>query len=66
MAKLWASAAVAAGVAWGVKLAAGHHDPIRTAIAVLAPYSAVYFAMTYLLRVEECAGAIGRLARLRR
>ena len=64
--KLWASAAVAAGGAWAAKLALGHHDPIKTAIAVLAPYGALYFGVTYLLRVEECAGAIARLARLRR
>jgi len=66
LAKLWGSAAVAAGVAWAVKLAVGQHNPKLTAAAVLAPYGLVYFGITYLLRVEECAGALGRLARLRR
>ena len=64
--RLWGSAVAAAGVAWAVKLAAGRLDPVAMAGAVLAPYGAVYFGMTYLLRVEECAGALRRLGRLGR
>ncbi len=64
--KLWTSAAVAAAAAWAVKLAIGRHDPILLAAAVLTPYGIVYFGLTYWLRVEECASAMGRLARLRR
>jgi putative peptidoglycan lipid II flippase len=65
VARLWASAAVAAGAAWGAKLAIGRHEPVSTAVVVLTVYGLVYFGMTYLLRVEECAGAFQRLRRLR-
>ena len=41
--------------------------PVVTAIVVLMPYGLIYFAVTYLLRVEECARDVrDRLARLRR
>jgi putative peptidoglycan lipid II flippase len=67
MAKLWISAAVAAGAAWAVKIGTGHGDhPIRAAVVILGMYGVVYFAIAYWLRVEECAGALRRVARLRR
>jgi hypothetical protein len=67
MAKLWTSAAVAAGAAWAVKLGIGHRDhPINAAVAILGTYGVVYFGASYVLRVEECAGALRRVARLRR
>ena len=65
IAKLWGASAVGAAVAWGVKLSIVAH-PVVTAIVVLTPYGLIYFAVTYLLRVEECAAMFGRLARLRR
>jgi putative peptidoglycan lipid II flippase len=52
-ARLWMSAALGAAAGWGVKLALGPRDAIMTAIAVLAPYGAVYFGAAALLRVEE-------------
>jgi putative peptidoglycan lipid II flippase len=67
MAKLWTSAAVAAAVAWAMKLGIGHGDhPIKAAAAILGTYGVVYFSITYWLRVEECAVALRRVARLRR
>jgi putative peptidoglycan lipid II flippase len=66
MAKLWVSAAVAAGAAWAVKIGIGHRKPIVAAVVILGTYGVVYFAITYLLRVEECAVAFRRLAKLRR
>ena len=66
VASLWASAGVAAAAAWGVKLALGRHNPILVGAAVLGPYGVLYFSMTYLLRVEECARALARFARFRR
>jgi putative peptidoglycan lipid II flippase len=63
VAKLWTAAAVAAAAAWGVKLAIGHRNPILVGVAVLGPYGAVYFGMTFLMRIEECAGLLRRLAR---
>jgi len=66
VARLWISAAVAAAVAWGLKLAIGQRNPIPAALAILGPYAAAYFAMTYALHVEECKGAWARLSRLGR
>ncbi|MBZ5618825.1 MAG: murein biosynthesis integral membrane protein MurJ [Acidobacteriia bacterium] len=63
--KLWTSAAVAAAVGWGIKLFIGEHDPIFEGTAILAPYGLVYLGITWLFDVEECAGAVKRLARLR-
>jgi putative peptidoglycan lipid II flippase len=65
IAKLWGAAAVGAAAAWGIKLSIVAH-PVVTAIVVLVPYGLIYFAVTYLLRVEECAAMFSRLARLRR
>ncbi len=53
-ARLWISAAFAASAGWAVKLSLGRHGPILSATAVLGAYGVVYFAVTYLLRVEEC------------
>jgi putative peptidoglycan lipid II flippase len=64
VAKLWTSAAVAAAAGWAVKLALNLHDPRLAAIAILAPYGLLYFAMTWILRVEECAQAFRRFRRV--
>jgi putative peptidoglycan lipid II flippase len=64
--KLWLSAAAAAASGWGVKLALGPLDPVRSGILILSVYGSVYFAATYLAGVEECAGALRRLTQLRR
>jgi putative peptidoglycan lipid II flippase len=63
VARLWASAALAAAAGWGVKLAAGDGHPILFGAAILGTYGAVYFAAALLLGVEECAVALRRLAR---
>jgi hypothetical protein len=57
---------VAAGAAWAVKIGIGHRKPIPAAVAILGTYGAVYFGATYAARVEECAKAFQRVARLRR
>jgi putative peptidoglycan lipid II flippase len=61
--RLWFSAAVAAGAAWGVKLALGGGHPLAFGLVVIATYGFTYFACTWLLRVEECAGLVRRLKR---
>jgi putative peptidoglycan lipid II flippase len=66
VASLWASAGVAAAAAWAIKLALGPHKPQLVGLAVLCPYGAIYLAMTYLLRIEESARALARIARFRR
>ncbi len=63
VAKLWASAAVAAAAAWGFKTLIGAHHPVIVAIAVLGPYGLAYFAMTWVLRVEELQSALRRFIR---
>ena len=62
-AKLWLSAAVAAGVAWAIKLSIGTPRPEVAAVLILIPYGIVYFAMAFLLRIEECTQALRRLKR---
>jgi putative peptidoglycan lipid II flippase len=66
LAKLWGGAAMAAAAAWAVKLAMGARHPVTLAIPVLGMFGLVYFGATYAMKVPECAGAIQRLARLRR
>jgi len=63
VARLWTAAALAAATAWGVKLAIGTHRPVVDGVAILSVYGVSYFAVTYALRVEECAGVVRRLAR---
>jgi putative peptidoglycan lipid II flippase len=65
VAKLWTSAALAAAVAWGVKLALGNKHPLVFGALIIDAYGASYFAAAYLLGVEECAGAIRRILRRR-
>ena len=64
IAKLWVSAALGAACAWGVKLAIGRQNPIVAGVAILAPYGMVYFAVAYVLRVEECAQMFRKVLRL--
>lgn len=58
IAKLWTSAAVAAAVAWGVKLAIPALHPVVTALLVLTPYGAVFLASTLALRIPEAMAAV--------
>jgi len=63
--KLWASAAIAALSAWGVKLAIAGARPIPAGLLTLGVYGILYFAVTYALRVEECARTLQRFRRRR-
>ena len=62
VARLWISAALAAGAAWGLKLAFGGHGPVISAVVILGAYGMVYFAATYLMGIEECRGMARRIA----
>ncbi len=64
VAKLWLAAAVAAGVAWGMKLGIGSHHPILIAALVLIPYGLTYFAVTAALRVPELNSLLGRVLKI--
>jgi len=61
--RLWGSAAMGTAAGWGIKLGMGARDPLITGAAVLVPYGLVYFAATWLLGVEECAGVLRRVMR---
>jgi putative peptidoglycan lipid II flippase len=58
--KLWTAAAAGALAGWGVKLAIGSVDPKLEAVLVLLPYGLLYFAIAWLLRVEECRQFLGK------
>jgi putative peptidoglycan lipid II flippase len=64
-AKLWGAAAVGAAAGWAIRLQIGTRDPLLTAIAVLIPYGLIYFAVTYLLQIEEFAALVQRVKRMR-
>jgi hypothetical protein len=57
------AAAVAASAGWGVKLAIGRGTAVIAGAAILGVYGTVYFAVTYLLGVEECVRTLRRLRR---
>jgi len=61
VARLWASGLLAAGVAWGVRLAVPAAHPILAALAVLAVYGAVYFLVTDRLGIPEARAVMRRL-----
>jgi putative peptidoglycan lipid II flippase len=64
--KLWASALLAAGLGWAIKLGVGQHNPRLMAVLVLGPYGVAYFGFTAGLKVKEARGAIDRVARMLR
>ena len=50
-------------MAWFVKLAIGHHKPYIEAAVILGAYGMAYFAIAYILKVEECAETVSKLLR---
>jgi putative peptidoglycan lipid II flippase len=62
-ARLWTAAVVAAGVAWGIKLAVHPQQPQVAAILILVPYSAVYLGGTMLLGVEQAGALVKKVLR---
>jgi len=62
--KLWSSAVLCAGVAWGLRLLLGPAHPIILAALVLTPYGLLYFGLTSLFGVAESRAVVGRFTRL--
>jgi putative peptidoglycan lipid II flippase len=62
--KLWTSAALAAAVAWAVKILASPANPIVAGIVILAPYGLVFFGLALALRIPEASKAVKGLLRL--
>jgi putative peptidoglycan lipid II flippase len=74
LARLWASAAAAAGLAYGVRLLLARAPlplsrwalhPIPLAVAVLGTYGAAYFGATLLLGVPEARALLRRVLKRR-
>jgi putative peptidoglycan lipid II flippase len=63
LARLWTSAAIGAAAGWFLKPVVVTRGHIVSAVVVLGAYGTIYFAATYLMGVEECAGTIRRIAR---
>jgi putative peptidoglycan lipid II flippase len=63
VARLWAAAAVSAGAAWLLRPVAPANR-VAAGVLILGVYGVLYFLVTWLLRVEECAGALKRLRRI--
>ncbi|MGI8654187.1 MAG: murein biosynthesis integral membrane protein MurJ [Pyrinomonadaceae bacterium] len=66
VAKLWAAAAISAGLGWAVKLLIGHPHPIFVAFFVLGAYGLAYFSLTSLLKLPEAVAVVGKFTRLLR
>jgi len=62
-ARLWMAAALAAAVAWGVKVSLPLSQPIAIGAVVVAIYGIVYFGTALALRVPEASTALNRLVR---
>lgn len=62
-AKLWASAAVAAAAAWGLKLGLHPHNPLISGAVILIPYGLIYLGLTALLGVGQAGALVKRLRR---
>jgi putative peptidoglycan lipid II flippase len=62
-AKLWGSAALAAGLGWGLRLALHLQRPIVSAFVILLPYGLAYLALTTLMGIEQARNLARRLAR---
>jgi putative peptidoglycan lipid II flippase len=60
---LWISAAASAVAAFALKIALGWQQPILLGVVVLGVYGSLYFALTYLARVEECRTSVQKLVR---
>jgi putative peptidoglycan lipid II flippase len=61
IAQLWGAGVLAAGLAWGVRLALPAAHPILAAVAVLTAYGAVYFLVTDHLGIPEARAVMRRL-----
>lgn len=61
--RLWGAAALAAAVAWMIKLAMGLSHPRALGVVALGAYGVVYFATTWALGLSEARATLGAIAR---
>ena len=64
VAKLWASALLAAGVGWGLKFLLGERHPVIMAGVILGAYGLIYFGLTAIFGLPEARTLFGRVARI--
>ena len=64
--KLWLAAAIAAGIAWGVKLALSAAPAFPSAVVVVTAYGIAYLVLTSLMGVKEATAMTSRIRRTRR
>lgn len=64
LSKLWASAALAAGVGWVIHHYIGHHSPVLIAIVVLIPFGVFYFGALLAMNLEEAAGFLRGMSKI--
>src|SRR5215216_4673720 len=62
--KLWLGALTGAGVGWALKMLVGGWHPIPLAIVVLGGYGTTYFAVEFLLGVNQAQTIIRRIIRM--
>jgi putative peptidoglycan lipid II flippase len=63
--KLWMSAIVGAGIAWGIKLGLTGTPRLLAALVVLMAYGIAYLVITTLLGIKEATDMTARLRRRR-
>lgn len=63
--RLWLSAIVAAGIAWGVKLGLGNAPRLWMAVAAVIVYGLAYVFLTAIMGVEEALQMTSRITRRR-
>ena len=61
LARLWGSAAIGAAAGWLLKPMVAGRGTLVSAAVVLGVYGVLYFAATFAMGVEECAGTLRRL-----
>jgi len=61
--KLWLSAVVAAGIAWGVKLGLIDAPRMWMAVAVVVVYGAAYLLLTSIMGIDDALQLTGRITR---
>jgi putative peptidoglycan lipid II flippase len=62
--RLWSAAAIAAAVAWAVKLVTGGGSrPVIAAVLVMTPYGLVYLGVTLVFGIQEARGLLARVRR---
>ena len=66
VARLWGAALVGTAVGWGLKILLGPRHPLPVAIVVLGGYGLTYFAVTFMLGIEDSKNVIFRGLRLLR